>query len=161
MRPFKGAIVAAAALFLAAAAAWAQIEDEAGQGSSLSRPMKNAIRFYEKGDDMQAMDRFMEILTKGDPAERSMANEYINLISHRMSSGEKDFKKPAPPVNATRVEEVPGAAEAAGGARALPPDGPRGRLRARGRESGLDAGPSRADAAHRAHGAARVPGERP
>lgn len=49
--------------------------------------MQNAIRFYESGDDMQALDRFMEILTKGDPAERSMANEYLNLLTHRMNAG--------------------------------------------------------------------------
>lgn len=48
--------------------------------------MKLAVRFYEQGEDIQAMDRFMEILTKGDPSERSMANEYINLITHRMNT---------------------------------------------------------------------------
>ncbi len=53
--------------------------------SGLSRSMRTAIHFYEQGDDMQAMDRFMEILTKGNPSERSMANEYINLITHRMN----------------------------------------------------------------------------
>lgn len=61
-------------------------EDEGGTGG-LSRPMRTAVRFYEQGEDIQAMDRFMEILTKGDPSERSMANEYINLITHRMNSG--------------------------------------------------------------------------
>ncbi len=49
--------------------------------------MRTAVRFYERGDDMEAMDQFMDILTKGDPAERSMANEYINLITRRMNSG--------------------------------------------------------------------------
>lgn len=59
-------------------------QDDAG-GAGVSRAMRVAIRFYEQGEDMQAMDRFMEILTKGDPSERSMANEYINLITHRMN----------------------------------------------------------------------------
>ena len=46
--------------------------------------MRLAVRSYEKGDDMQAMDRFMEILTTGEPTERNMANEYLNLITRRM-----------------------------------------------------------------------------
>lgn len=56
--------------------------------------MRFAIRLYERGDDVAAMDKFMEILTKGDPAERSMANEYINLISHRMNTGERGLARP-------------------------------------------------------------------
>lgn len=83
--PFKRLLVVAALLGAPASSILAQ-EDEGGT-SGLSRPMQNAIRFYESGDDMQAMDRFMEILTKGDPAERSMANEYLNLITHRMNAG--------------------------------------------------------------------------
>ncbi len=64
--------------------------------------MRTAVHFYEQGEDIQAMDRFMEILTKGDPSERSMANEYINLITHRMNSvggggGNPAPKAPAPP----------------------------------------------------------------
>jgi outer membrane protein OmpA-like peptidoglycan-associated protein len=62
----------------------AQIDDEDGTG--LSRSMRNAVRFYEQGEDIKAMDHFMDILTKGAPSERSMANEYINLITHRMNS---------------------------------------------------------------------------
>ena len=67
--------------------------------------MKTAIMFYERGDDMQAMDRFMDILVKGDPPERATANEYLNLITHRMNVGTKDFKRTAPPA-ATQVETV-------------------------------------------------------
>ncbi len=70
-------------------------EDDARAG--LSRPMRTAVHFYEQGDDIQAMDRFMEILTKGDPSERSMANEYINLITHRMNSGGGAGGNPAAP----------------------------------------------------------------
>jgi hypothetical protein len=58
--------------------------------SALSRPMRLGIRYYEKGEDLQAMDQFMDVLTRGDPAERNMANEYINLITHRMNSGERE-----------------------------------------------------------------------
>ncbi|MCX5794527.1 MAG: hypothetical protein NTY77_03410, partial [Elusimicrobia bacterium] len=67
--------------------------------------MKTAIMFYERGDDMQAMDRFMDLLVKGDPSERAMANEYLNLITHRMNIGTKDFKRTPPPA-ATQVETV-------------------------------------------------------
>lgn len=50
----------------------------------LSRQMNLAMRAYEKGDDMQAMDRFMEILTSGEPSERNLANQYLNMITRRM-----------------------------------------------------------------------------
>jgi len=97
------AFAAAATLTVAALAQ----EDEENSGSGQSRAMKTAIMFYEKGDDMQAMDRFMDILVKGDPSERAMSNEYLNLITHRMNVGTKDFKRPAPPA-ATQVETVVG-----------------------------------------------------
>lgn len=79
------AIVVVVLLGLAGPPALAQSDDESG-GAGLSRPMQIAVHFYEQGEDIQAMDRFMEILTKGDPSERSMANEYINLITHRMNT---------------------------------------------------------------------------
>ncbi len=73
--------------------------------------MRIAVHFYEQGEDIQAMDRFMEILTKGDPSERSMANEYINLITHRMNSGGGANGAPAPKAGVTVAEPVnPGAA---------------------------------------------------
>ncbi|MBI4371466.1 MAG: hypothetical protein HY552_04125 [Elusimicrobia bacterium] len=73
----------------------ARAQEGGGAPAAASRSMRNAIRFYEKGDDIQAMDRFMEILTKGAPAERSMANEYINLITRRMNMAEEG-RLPAP-----------------------------------------------------------------
>ncbi|MDP3543832.1 MAG: OmpA family protein [Elusimicrobiota bacterium] len=81
----KITVIAVISLGLAAPCVHAQSDDDSG-GAALSRPMKVAVRFYEQGEDIQAMDRFMEILTKGDPSERSMANEYINLITHRMNT---------------------------------------------------------------------------
>lgn len=79
---------------------------------SLSRQMRLGIQFYEKRDDAQAMDRFMEVLTRGDPNERPLANEYINLITHRMNTGEKlpmppkpRAAAPAPAPEAPPVEE--------------------------------------------------------
>ena len=83
--PLKNIVVVVALLGLAAPPLRAQSESEGG-GAGLSRPMQIAVHFYEQGEDIQAMDRFMEILTKGDPSERSMANEYINLITHRMNT---------------------------------------------------------------------------
>lgn len=75
-----------AVIFLGLAAPQLLAQDAESGGAALSRPMQLAVRFYEQGEDIQAMDRFMEILTKGDPSERSMANEYINLITHRMNT---------------------------------------------------------------------------
>ena len=92
IRPVWAFVVAAA--FSVAARAQ---EDEEGSGAPQSRQMKTAVMFYERGDDMQAMDRFMDILVKGDPSERASANEYLNLITHRMNIGTKDFKRPSPP----------------------------------------------------------------
>jgi outer membrane protein OmpA-like peptidoglycan-associated protein len=86
-------IVLIAASALVAVDGSAQMDGEQDT-SNLSRPMRTAILFYERGDEMQAMDRFMEILTKGDPAERPMANEYISLITQRMNAGSADFKAP-------------------------------------------------------------------
>jgi outer membrane protein OmpA-like peptidoglycan-associated protein len=85
--------------------------DEENSGTGLSRPMQIAVHFYEQGEDIQAMDRFMEILTKGDPSERSMANEYINLITHRMNTGGGAGGAPAPKAGVTVAEPLnPGVA---------------------------------------------------
>lgn len=96
----------AAAFVFVLPRAYGQDDDDARSG--LSRPMRTAIHFYEQGDDLAAMDRFMEILTKGDPTERSMANEYINLITHRMNTGGGGNGSPAapPPKGAVATEEA-------------------------------------------------------
>jgi outer membrane protein OmpA-like peptidoglycan-associated protein len=101
----KLAIIAAVFCSLASPLVRAQSDDD-GAGAGLSRPMKLAVHFYEQGEDIQAMDRFMEILTKGDPSERSMANEYINLITHRMNSGGGAGGAPAPKAGVTVAEPV-------------------------------------------------------
>ena len=76
-------------VILGAGAAVARAQSDADEGlAGMSRPMRTAVRFYERGDDMEAMDQFMDILTKGAPAERSMANEYINLITRRMNTSD-------------------------------------------------------------------------
>ncbi len=55
--------------------------------NGLSRNMEQAIRLYHNGQDNDAMDRFMDILIKGTPSEKSLANEYISRITLRMNSG--------------------------------------------------------------------------
>lgn len=106
----KIAIVVAVLLGLGAPCVLAQSDEENG-GSGLSRPMSIAVLFYERGEDIQAMDRFMEILTKGDPSERSMANEYINLITHRMNTTGGAGGAPAPKAGVSVAEPInPGVA---------------------------------------------------
>ncbi|MBI3297465.1 MAG: OmpA family protein [Elusimicrobia bacterium] len=73
-----------------------------GEGARVSKQMRMAIDLYRRGDDLEAMDRFMEVLVKGDPAERGMANEYLNRITHRMATGAKI--ETGAPVGATSVE---------------------------------------------------------
>ena len=120
------AIVVVVLLGLAGPPVRAQSDDESG-GAGLSRPMQIAVRFYEQGEDIQAMDRFMEILTKGDPSERSMANEYINLITHRMNTGGGAQGSPKAKLGVSVAEPVnPGVAspirraDPAAGARVAP-----------------------------------------
>lgn len=78
---------AAMSMCLAAAAAQGERADAQGQTDTrgFSRQMKLAVDLYDRGEDLDAMDRFMDILVKGSPAERPMANEYLNLITQRMS----------------------------------------------------------------------------
>lgn len=81
-----------------------------GDGARLSKQMRLAIDQYRRGDDLGAMDRFMEVLVKGDPSERSMANDYLNRITQRMATGgtidpqprSPTEVEPAPPVRAER-----------------------------------------------------------
>ncbi len=101
----KNAIMAVVLLGLAAPFVRAQPDDESGSGG-LSRPMRIAVQFYEQGEDIQAMDRFMEILMKGDPSERSMANEYINLITHRMNTHGGAGGAPAPKAGVSVAEPI-------------------------------------------------------
>lgn len=92
----------------------------AGRDSSVSREMEQAIRLYRDGRDNEAMDRFMDILAKGTPSERSLANDYLNRITHRMNTGETSEEKPeesaprpqtAPVVLPSRPEPKPASEE--------------------------------------------------
>ncbi len=60
--------------------------------SGISRSMEQAIRLYHEGQDSEAMDRFMDILVKGTPAEKALANEYISKITLRMNTGVNTVK---------------------------------------------------------------------
>ena len=57
------------------------------QKSGVSRSMEQAIRLYHEGENTEAMDRFMDILVKGSPSEKALANEYISKITLRMNTG--------------------------------------------------------------------------
>jgi outer membrane protein OmpA-like peptidoglycan-associated protein len=94
-------------------------QDDGSAQAGLSREMRIAIRFYERGEDVQAMDRFMEILTQGEPSERAMANEYINLITRRMNIGGGVGGNPAPPAGDVTAVPVGASAAPAAGAGAV------------------------------------------
>gem|GEM_PF-757250 len=104
--------------FLAAAALFALLLTAAGsfsalnsqgvkRGQGLSRSMEQAIRLYHEGEDSEAMDRFMNILVRGTPAEKSLANEYISRITLRMNTGVQTLKGQPPDLPAGDIlEEV-------------------------------------------------------
>ena len=56
-------------------------------GEGMSRSMEQAIRLYRAGETTEAMDRFMDILIKGSPTEKALANEYISRITIGMNTG--------------------------------------------------------------------------
>lgn len=82
----------------------------AQSAGSSTRAMEQAIRLYNNGQDSEAMDRFMDILVKGSPSEKALANEYISKITLRMNSGVPTVKdKGAEPTALSQVAapEVP------------------------------------------------------
>lgn len=107
-------LLLAASVFAAVRMGVAQ-ESDPDARAGLSRTMRLGVHFYEKRDDVQAMDRFLEVLMKGDPSERPMANEYINLITHRMNTGDRlpMSPRPNPPVTASRAARAAAPAPAA------------------------------------------------
>lgn len=85
-RTVNRAIHALLALLLAAGPLAAGLSAQAVK-PGLSRSMEQAIRLYHEGQDTEAMDRFMDILVKGSPSEKALANEYITKITLRMNTG--------------------------------------------------------------------------
>lgn len=74
--------------------------------SGISRSMEQAIRLYHEGEDTEAMDRFMDILVKGSPSEKALANEYITKITLRMNTGVNTVKDHgAEPTTLTEVSQ--------------------------------------------------------
>ncbi len=65
---------------------------QSDRSSGVSRSMEQAIRLYHDGQDTEAMDRFMDILVKGTPSEKALANEYISKITLRMNTGVNTVK---------------------------------------------------------------------
>jgi len=82
----------------------------ASAGSGLTRSMEQAIRLYHEGEDNEAMDRFMDILVKGTPSEKSLANDYISKITLRMNTGVKTVKDPG--LEGGAIKEVDGTIQA-------------------------------------------------
>ncbi len=63
-----------------------------GGKPGMSRAMEQAIRLYNQGLDNAAMDRFMDIVVRGTPSEKALANDYLNRITNRMHAGEITLK---------------------------------------------------------------------
>jgi len=94
------------ALFLAAAGPFAPALSAQAAKAGVSRSMEQAIRLYHEGEDTEAMDRFMDILVKGSPSEKALANEYITKITLRMNTGVNTVKdRGAEPTTLTEVSQ--------------------------------------------------------
>ncbi|OGR75441.1 MAG: hypothetical protein A2X32_13055 [Elusimicrobia bacterium GWC2_64_44] len=97
---------AALALFVAAAGPFAPALSAQAAKGGVSRSMEQAIRLYHEGEDTEAMDRFMDILVKGSPSEKALANEYITKITLRMNTGVNTVKdRGAEPTTLTEVSQ--------------------------------------------------------
>lgn len=92
------------ALLLAAAGPLSPNVSAQAAKPGVSRSMEQAIRLYHEGQDSEAMDRFMDILVKGSPSEKALANEYITKITLRMNTGVNTVKdRGAEPTTLTEV----------------------------------------------------------
>jgi len=114
-----------ALLFAAAGPLSQDLAAQAARGG-VSRSMEQAIRLYHEGEDTEAMDRFMDILVKGSPSEKALANDYISKITLRMNTGVNTVKdRGAEPTTLTEVSAPRTAEEKRQtplGARSLPRD---------------------------------------
>ncbi|MCX5786329.1 MAG: hypothetical protein NTX59_11640 [Elusimicrobia bacterium] len=106
---FKGRLffLTLAGFFIFAAGSPSRAQQAPAKAGGISRSMEQAIRLYHEGQDNEAMDRFIEILTKGTPSEKSLANEYITKITLRMNTGVGTLKDRGPDTGGlSDVEEV-------------------------------------------------------
>ncbi|HCC48021.1 MAG TPA: hypothetical protein DEQ38_07915 [Elusimicrobia bacterium] len=99
-------VLPCALLLLAAAGPLSQdLSAQAGR-AGVSRSMEQAIRLYHENEDTEAMDRFMDILVKGSPSEKALANDYITKITLRMNTGVNTVKdRGAEPTTLTEVSK--------------------------------------------------------
>lgn len=96
-------------LFAVAGPLSRDLSAQAARGG-MSRSMEQAIRLYHEGEDTEAMDRFMDILVKGSPSEKALANDYISKITLRMNTGVNTMKdRGAEPTTLTEVSAPRGA----------------------------------------------------
>ncbi len=51
------------------------------QNKGYSRQLQQAIRLYEEGKNVDAMDKFMDIMVNGTPEEKAIAQEYLSKIT--------------------------------------------------------------------------------
>src|SRR5581483_12286737 len=90
IRPLNTAVSLLLTFSLATQGVWVAaqpVAQEYGPAAGLSREMQTAIKLFDRGQDTEAMDLFLEVLTHGIPEERPVANEYLNLITQRMNVG--------------------------------------------------------------------------
>lgn len=94
-----------ALLLLLAVSGPLSLSAQAGK-AGVSRSMEQAIRLYHENEDTEAMDRFMDILVKGSPSEKALANDYITKITLRMNTGVNTVKdRGAEPTTLTEVSK--------------------------------------------------------
>ncbi|MDD5207977.1 MAG: hypothetical protein PHV36_01185 [Elusimicrobiales bacterium] len=102
---FKFAVPWLLVLLFCASGPLPDLSAQASKGG-ISRSMEQAIRLYHEGEDTEAMDRFMQILVKGTPSEKALANEYITKITLRMNTGVNSAKdRGAEPTTLTEVSQ--------------------------------------------------------
>ena len=105
MRAFKILFLAAAWLGGALRAGAQAVSSES---PGLSRDMLLGIYFYDQGDDAQALEKFGAILNGGNPAERPLARDYLNMITERMNPA-AETPRPPPVYRGARtsIEALP------------------------------------------------------
>ncbi len=109
----KANIAVAGLAFALAFGGVAPAAAQAARKSAISRSMEQAIRLYHEGQDSEAMDRFMDILVKGSPSEKALANEYISKITLRMNTGVNTVKDSGAETSALNEVEESGPARPA------------------------------------------------
>lgn len=87
MKRFRACALGVLCLLPASSARPQHEGEERRADAGWSRQLRLAVRSFDQGRDADAMDRFMEVLVRGDSSERSTANDYLNRIARRMQGG--------------------------------------------------------------------------